>query len=68
MKTSRYLLILAAFLVMVSSVFILRDNNPTLFKSAYLNIAAMLAIALAVSTRGFKAHFKQHRNNPQEKK
>lgn len=52
MKTVRLLLILAAFLIMVSSVLTLMattDRTPV-----YINVAAMLSLAVAVSVMNFK--------------
>lgn len=52
MKTVRILLILAAFLIMVSSVLTLMattDRTPV-----YINVAAMLSLAVAVSVMNFK--------------
>lgn len=52
MKTVRLLIILAAFLIMVSSVFTLMtttDRTPV-----YINIFAMLSLAIAVTVMNFK--------------
>lgn len=54
MKTIRYLLILAAFLIMISSVLILYQSNGADRTPVYLNIGAMAAIAIAVSIQSFK--------------
>jgi hypothetical protein len=48
-KKTRFLLILAAFLVMISSTLILFGRDP--YYPVYLNIAAMVAIAVAVSIK-----------------
>lgn len=52
MRTSRYLYILAAFLIMISSVLTLYRSNPKTV--VYVNIGAMAAIAVAVSITNFK--------------
>jgi hypothetical protein len=49
MRASRLLLVLAAFLVALSSVLTLYGQHP--FYPVYVNIAAMIAIAAAVSTK-----------------
>lgn len=52
MKTVRLLILLTAFLIMISSVFTLSattDRTPV-----YINVGAMLALAIAVSLLNFK--------------
>lgn len=53
MKFYRILLMLAAFLIMISSVLILYQSNGADKTPVYINIAAMAAIAGAVSVRNF---------------
>lgn len=60
MKTVRLLLILAAFLIMVSSVLVLMattDRTPV-----YINIAAMLSLAIAISVMNFKKNGQDRRS------
>ena len=52
MRISRYLLILAAFLSMISSVLSLFHGGDR--TAVYVNIAAMASIAIAVSIISFK--------------
>ncbi|WP_294140043.1 hypothetical protein [uncultured Sanguibacteroides sp.] len=52
MRISRYLLILAAFLIMISSVLSLFHGGDR--TAVYVNIAAMASIAIAVSIISFK--------------
>lgn len=52
MRTSRYLLILAAFLIMISSTLSLYHGGDR--TAVYVNIAAMAAIALAVGIISYK--------------
>ncbi|KIO45255.1 hypothetical protein DMB45_03635 [Sanguibacteroides justesenii] len=52
MRISRYLLILAAFLIMISSVLSLFHGGDR--TAVYVNIAAMASIAIAVSITSFK--------------
>ena len=54
MKFEKILLILAAFLIMISSVFTLYQSNGTDKIPVYINLAAMVAIAIAVSIRSYK--------------
>lgn len=52
MKIVRYLLILAAFLIMISSVLsLLQGGDRT---AVYINVAAMAALAVAVTVLNFK--------------
>ncbi len=52
MKIVRYLLILAAFLIMVSSVLSLLNGGDR--TAVYINVAAMAALAVAVTVLNFK--------------
>jgi uncharacterized membrane protein YqjE len=54
MKSVRFLLILAAFLIMLSSVLILYQSNGADRTPVYINLAAMTVIAVAVSLQNFK--------------
>ncbi len=59
MKTARLLIILGAFLIMISSVFSLMtttDRTPV-----YINIFAMLSLAIAVSVMNFQKNNKKDR-------
>lgn len=59
MKTARLLIILGAFLIMISSVFSLMtttDRTPV-----YINICAMLSLAIAVSVMNFQKNKHQDR-------
>jgi hypothetical protein len=52
MKTTRFLLVLTAFLIMISSVLTLRDGGDTGgYLPVYINIAAMITIAIAVTIK-----------------
>lgn len=52
MKTVRLLLILAAFLIMISSVLsLLHGGDRT---AVYINVGAMAALAIAVTVLNFK--------------
>ena len=52
MKIVRYLLILAAFLIMVSSVLSLLNGGDR--TAVYINVAAMATLAVAVTVLNFK--------------
>ena len=52
MKTVRLLIILAAFLIMISSAFTLLDTTDR--TAVYINIFAMLSLAVAVTIMNFK--------------
>lgn len=54
MKISKILLMLAAFLIMVSSVLILYQSHGVDRTPVYINLGAMLAIAIAVSIKSYK--------------
>lgn len=59
MKTARLLIILGAFLIMISSVFSLMtttDRTPV-----YINIFAILSLAIAVSVMNFQKNNKKDR-------
>ena len=52
MKIVRYLLMLAAFLIMVSSAFSL--FRPVDRTAVYINVAAMATLAIAITVLNFK--------------
>lgn len=52
MKTVRLLILLAAFLIMISSVFILMATPER--TAVYINIGAMFCLAIAISVMNFK--------------
>ncbi len=52
MKTVRLLIILAAFLIMISSAFTLLATTDR--TAGYINIFAMLSLAVAVTIMNFK--------------
>lgn len=53
MKLVRLLILLAAFLIMVSSVFSLMASTDR--TAIYINIAAMFSLAVAISVMNFKS-------------
>jgi len=58
MRISRYLLMLAAFLIMISSMLTMYASEPKTV--LYVNVAAMAAIAVAVSIINFKNRLKDN--------
>ena len=52
MRIARYLLILAAFLIMISSVLSLYHGGSRI--AVYVNVAAMAALAVATGIINFK--------------
>lgn len=58
MRICRHLLMLSAFLIMVSSVLTLYSSDRKMV--LYVNVAAMVAIAIAVSIMNFKNHPKDN--------
>jgi len=53
MKTVRLMIILSAFLIMISSVFSLMQNADR--TAVYLNVGAMLCLMVAVTFLNFKS-------------
>lgn len=52
MKTTRFLIMLSAFLIMISSVFTLTTSTDR--TGAYINIGAMFCLVLAITFMNFK--------------
>ncbi len=59
MKTVRLLILLSAFLIMISSVYTLMTNVGDRI-AVYINIGAMFALVLAISVMNFKGKPKDH--------
>ncbi len=58
MKAAKLLIMLSAFLIMISSVFTLMATSDR--TGVYLNVGAMFCLVLAISVMNFK-------NNPKKK-
>ncbi len=59
MRTIRLLIMLTAFLIMVSSILTLYGNTSKMFP-VYINIAAMVCLIVIVSILNFKSKPKDH--------
>lgn len=59
MKTVRLLIMLSAFLIMISSVFTLMSTSER--TGVYLNVGAMFCLVIAISVMNFK-------NKPENRK
>ncbi|WP_251621199.1 hypothetical protein [Odoribacter lunatus] len=58
MKTAKLLIMLSAFLIMISCVFTLMATTDR--TGVYLNVGAMFALVIAISVMNFK-------NNPEKR-
>lgn len=58
MKTAKLLIMLSAFLIMISSVFTLMATSER--TGVYLNVGAMFCLVIAISVMNFK-------NNPEKR-
>ena len=60
MRIARYLLILAAFLIMISSVLSMYHGGDR--TAVYVNVGAMASLAVAVGILNFKTRLKTEGN------